>query len=235
MSRVARIVLPNHPYHVIQRGYNRTSVFVESADFMFYLNTLAEWKKTLGCKVYAFCLRTNHVHLVIDPGESAESLALLMKRVAGRYIRYVNRIKHRSGTVWNGRYKSSPIETDRYLLACCRYIELNPVRARMVSAPQDYRWSSYGHEIGRSRVTWLDEDSYYASLGTLPSERESRYREVVTSTVPEGEWELIRVAVQRGQLSGSQQFQEDIERRLGHRVEPRGPGRPSHALSKKDK
>ena len=235
MPRVARIVLPNHPHHVIQRGHNRTSVFVESADFIFYLNTLAEWKKTLGCKVYAFCLMTNHVHLVIDPGESAENLALLMKRVAGRYTRYVNRIKHRSGTVWNGRYKSSPIETDRYLLACCRYIELNPVRARMVSAPQDYRWSSYGHKIGRSRVKWLDEDPYYLDLGSLPSERESRYREVVTSAVPEGEWELIRLAVQRGQLSGSRQFQQEIERRLGHRVEPRGPGRPSHALGKKKK
>jgi putative transposase len=235
MPRVARIVLPDHPHHVIQRGHNRTPVFVKAADFIFYLDTLSEWKETLGCRVYAFCLMTNHVHLIINPGESAENLALLMKRVAGRYTCYINRVEHRSGTVWNGRYKSSPIETDRYLMACSRYIELNPVRARMVRAPQDYRWSSYGHKIGRSRFTWLDEDPLYANLGTLRSERESRYREWVASTVPEGEWELIRLAVQRGQLSGSQRFQENIERRLGHRVESRGPGRPAYTPSNTEK
>lgn len=235
LPRVARVVLPEHPHHVIQRGHNRASVFVEPADFKFYLDTLAEWKETLGCKVYAFCLMTNHVHLVIDPGASAESLGLLMKRVAGRYTRYINRIERRSGTVWNGRYKSSPIETDPYLMACCRYVELNPVRAGLVAAPQDYRWSSYSHKIGRSRVTWLDEDPCYASLGAQPSERESRYRDWVTSTVPEGECQLIRLAVQRGQLSGSLRFHAEIERRLGHRIESRGPGRPERGSSKAEK
>ena len=95
MPRTARVVLPEHPHHVIQRGHNRASVFVEPADFMFYLDTLAEWKNALSCKVYAFCLMTNHVHLVIDPGESADNLAHLMKRVAGRYTRYVNRVESR--------------------------------------------------------------------------------------------------------------------------------------------
>jgi len=235
MPRVARVVLPEHPHHVIQRGHNRASVFVEAADFMFYLDTLAEWKKTFGCKVYAFCLMTNHVHLVIDPGESAGNLARLMKRLAGRYTRYVNRVERRSGTVWNGRYKSSPIETDRYLMACSRYVELNPVRARIVSAPEDYRWSSYGHKIGRARFTWLDDDPCYAGLGALRSERESRYREWVTTTVPDGEWDLIRMAVQRGQVSGGRSFHEEIARRLGHRVEFRGPGRPARGQSKTGK
>jgi putative transposase len=235
MPRTARVVLPEHPHHVIQRGHNRASVFVEPADFMFYLDTLAEWKNALGCKVYAYCLMTNHVHLVIDPGESADNLALLMKRVAGRYTRYVNRVERRSGTVWNGRYKSSPIETDRYLMACSRYIELNPVRARIASAPQDYGWSSYNHKIGRSRVTWLDEDPCYASLGAQRFERESRYREWVSSTVPEGEWDLIRLAVQRGQLSGSQRFREEIECRLARRVESRGPGRPARTPTRAEK
>ena len=105
-------------------------------------DVIASWKQDLGCKVYAFCLMTNHVHLLVDPGESQENLALLMKRVAGKYTRFVNREESRSGTVWDGRYKSSPIETDRYLLACSRYIELNPVRAGIVAAPQQYRWSS---------------------------------------------------------------------------------------------
>jgi len=227
MPRIARVVLADHPHHVIQRGHNRASVFVEPADYMFYLNTLAKWKKSLGCKVYAFCLMTNHAHLVIDPGESVDNLGLLMKRLAGRYTRYINRSENRSGTVWNGRYKSSPIETERYLLACTRYVELNPVRARMVSAPQDYRWSSYGHKVGRARFTWLDEDPCYTSLGGSRSERESRYRGWVAASVPDDEWKLIRLAVQRGQPSGSQRFHEEISRRLGLRVESRGPGRPA--------
>jgi putative transposase len=136
---------------------------------------------------------------------------------------------------FRGRYKSSPIETDRYLMACSRYVELNPVRARIVSAPQDYDWASFNHKIGRWRVTWLDEDPCYASLGAQRSERESRYREWVTSTVPEGEWELIRLAVQRGQLSGSRRFRKEIERRLGRRVESRGPGRPARTPTRTEK
>jgi putative transposase len=150
-----------------------------------------------------------------------------MKRLAGRYTRYVNRVERRSGTVWNGRYKSSPIETERYLMACSRYVELNPVRAGIVSAPEDYRWSSYGHKVGRSRLTWLDEDPCYANLGEIRSERESGYREWIAASVPNDEWQLIRLAVQRGQPSGSLRFHQEIERRLGRRVESRGPGRPA--------
>jgi len=226
MPRQARIVVPDYPHHIIQRGHNRTPVFVEPKDYRYYLDTLAEWKNELKCKVYGFCLMTNHVHLIVDPGESAGNLALLMKRVAGRYTRSVNRVENRSGTVWNGRYKSSPIDTDRFLMACNRYIELNPVRAGIVPAPQDYDWSSYNHKTGRSLLTWLDEDPCYASLGAERRERESSYRSWVNSGVSEEEMDLIRNAVQRGQLCGGRRFRDEIEHRIGRRVGSRGPGRP---------
>jgi len=139
MPRKARVVLPNYPHHVVQRGYNRQAVFIEETDYLYYLENLAEWKTTLGCKVYGYCLMTNHVHLIVDPGERAENLGLLVKRLAGRQTRLVNRVERRTGSLWEGRYKSSAIETDRYLLACCRYVELNPVRAGMVATPAEYR------------------------------------------------------------------------------------------------
>ena len=125
MPRCARLVLPNCPHHIIQRGHNRQVVFVGDDDYLYYLDNLQEWKSELECKVYAYCLMTNHVHLVIDPGDAPENLALLMKRVAGRQTCYVNKLEKRSGSLWEGRYKSSPINANEYLLACCRYVELN--------------------------------------------------------------------------------------------------------------
>ena len=114
MPRQARLVIPHFPHHVIQRGHNRQVVFAGDDDYLFYLDTLQEWKARLGCRIYAHCLMTNHVHLVIDPGEDPDNLARLMKRVAGRQTRYVNRMEQRSGSLWEGRYKSSLIQDDAY-------------------------------------------------------------------------------------------------------------------------
>ncbi len=132
MPRNARIIIDDYPHHIIQRGHNRQVVFASDDDYLFYLDNLQEWKDTFGCKVYAYCLKTNHVHLIIDPGTDGHSLAMLMKRIAGRQTRYVNKREKRGGTLWEGRYKSSPISTNEYFLACCRYVELNPVRAGIV-------------------------------------------------------------------------------------------------------
>jgi putative transposase len=144
MPRVAHIVLTGYPHHVIQRGHNRQAVFATDEDRQYYLDNLWEWKERLRCKLYTYCLMTNHIHLIVNPGENKENLAVLMKHLAGRQTRYVNRLEGRSGSLWEGRYKSSPISTDEYLLACCRYVEMNPVRAGIVADPCDYSWSSYG-------------------------------------------------------------------------------------------
>lgn len=135
MPRTSRIVIAGYPHHIIQRGHNRQPVFVADKDFLYYLENLREWKDAYGCRIYAYCLMTNHVHLIIDPGEDERNLASLMKRVAGRHTRYVNRLERRTGSLWEGRFKSSPVSTDQYLLACCRYVELNPVRTGIVADP----------------------------------------------------------------------------------------------------
>ena len=230
MPRSARIVITGYPHHVIQRGHNRQAVFVADEDYLYYLDNLREWKVELGCKVYAYCLMTNHVHLIVDPGEDEGNLAKLMKRVAGRQTRYVNKLEKRTGSLWEGRYKSSTISTNEYLLACCRYVELNPVRAGIVADPIDYRWSSYGSKAGNKKEDWLDFDPCYLGLAGNQKKRSERYVEWVKGTVPEGEWELIRQSLQRGQLTGSTRFVEEIEHKIEKRVEFRGQGRPRKTI-----
>ena len=226
MPRAARITLPNYPHHVIQRGHNRQVVFTCADDYRYYLGNLAEWKTAYGCKVYAYCLMTNHVHLIIDPGEEPERLGQLMKRIAGRQTRYVNRLEGRSGTLWEGRYKSSPIENDAYLLACCRYVDLNPVTAGMRSAPEDYPWSSCSEHLGGAGEEWLDADPAWLGLAETDEQRVQQYREILARPVSEEERQTIIRPVQRGQLTGGATFIDAVAEHLGRRIECRGQGRP---------
>ena len=226
MPRHARLVVPHYPHHIIQRGHDRQVIFAHQDDYDYYLNNLREWKTHYHIKVYAYCLMTNHVHLLLEPGDEAGTLAQFMKRVAARQTRYVNRLEGRSGTLWESRYKSSPVDTESYLLACARYIELNPVRALMVAQPQDYPWSSLQHKIGMRDDPWLDSDPVYRSLGRTARQRARRYHDFVTAAIPHDEWRLIRDAIQRGQLTGSDRFIEAIAAKMGKRIERRGQGRP---------
>ena len=171
-------------------------------------------------------LMTNHVHLVIDHGKDSENLALLMKRLAGRYTRYINKKEKRTGTVWEGRYKSSPVSSGEYLLACCRYVELNPIRAGIADDPGQYHWSSYGTKIGVDSQQWLDLDPLYMSLGESPKARQRKYREWLQDTIAEEELKVIRQSIQRNQLTGSKRYIDAIEKKIGKRVACRGQGRP---------
>ena len=227
MPRLGRTVVPSYPHHIVQRGHNKQVVFAEPCDFECYLTTLAEFKAQYDIKVYAFCLMTNHVHLIVQPSEDVAWLGRLMKRLAGRQTRYVNRQERRSGTLWESRYKSSPIQTDAYLLACCRYVELNPVRAGMVATPGEYQWSSYAQHVGETAsYAWLDVDPCFEGLATTKPSRQTRYREFVFSAIPAGEWDLIREALQRGQLTGQSRFVDEVEAIVGRRIEHRRQGRP---------
>lgn len=226
MPRTARVVLPAYPHHVVQRGHNRQAVFAASGHYEGYLATLAEFKGVFGVKVYAWCLMTNHVHLLLEPSNGT-GLALLMKRLSARQTRYRNRLERRSGTLWEGRYKSSLVQTDQHLLACCRYIELNPVRARLVAAAQDYPWSSCRARLGYAKSAVLDLDPCYQGLAADESTRRELYTAFLQDAVPKGEWELIRTAVQRGQLTGNGAFSDRVAAILHRRIENRGRGRPA--------
>jgi putative transposase len=135
-------------------------------------------------------------------------------------------MEKRSGSLWEGRYKSSPINANEYLLACCRYIELNPVRAAIAEDHTLYRWSSCPAKTGMVESSWLDLDPFYQSVGTTPNKRAKKYKEWLYQTVPEDEWKLIREAAQRGQLTANRKFEKEISKKLGRRIELRGPGRP---------
>ena len=226
MPRPLRILLPNTPHHVVQRGHNRQSVFASGDDYNYYRENLIHFKKEFDCRIYAYCLMTNHAHIVIDPGEIPESLSLLMKRVAGRQTRYVNKLEGRSGSLWEGRFKSSIISTTEYLPACCRYIDLNPVRAGMVASPGEYKWSSYACKAEGKKDPVVDFDESYLSLGTNKSGRQEAYRQYVRDTIPEDEIKQIREALQRGQLTGSERFRQELYQKMGIRVSNKRPGRP---------
>lgn len=227
MPRMGRVVLPNYPHHIVQRGHNRQVVFAAAEDYQRYLTDLRELKDAFGVKVYAYCLMTNHVHLLLAPGDSVAGLGQLMKALAARATRYRNRLEGRSGTLWESRYKSSVVQSDTYLLACCRYIELNPVRARMVGDAADYPWSSYRARVGDAPDShWLDADPCFVALGDTAMERRHRYEAFIRKATPADEIRLIREALRRGQLTGTSRFVHEVERIVGLRIEPRGQGRP---------
>ncbi|MCF7201300.1 transposase [Pseudomonas oligotrophica] len=233
MPRMGRLVLANYPHHVVQRGHNRQVVFAADEDYQRYLTDLRELKDAFGVKVYAYCLMTNHVHLLLAPGEAIAGLGQLMKALAARATRYRNRLEGRSGTLRESRYKSSVVQTDTYLLACSRYIELNPVRARMVADPSDYRWSSYYSRIDAGDSTgWLDSDPCFLALGDTAQQRSERYGTFVRGAVSQAELSLIREGLQRGQLTGNCRFIDEVERIAGLRIERRGQGRPRAVTEK---
>jgi putative transposase len=142
MARLGRYFLPDQPLHVIQRGNNREAIFFAENDYGCYRDWLAAAAAEYGCAIHAYVLMTNHVHLLVTP-RAAQSLPRTMQSLGRRYVRHINTRYRRTGTLWEGRYRAAPIDSEAYFLACCRYIELNPVRARMVRHPRDYAWSSY--------------------------------------------------------------------------------------------
>ena len=222
MPRIGRVVAPNMPHHVVQRGHNKNAVFVYDGDYAYYLDTLANWAPQLQVKVYAWCLMTNHVHLLLDPGDDIKSIGLLMKRLAGRQTRFVNKQENRTGSLWNGRYKMSIVDSDEYFLRCCRYIELNPVKAKMMIRPADYRWSSYRENAGLSPSVIVDRHGFTSLCGVSFE----GYRKYLAQGTPSSEAEFISQRLESNRLTGGSRFVKEIERRTGIRLEYNRPGRP---------
>ena len=178
MARSPRIALPGYPHHVIQRGNNRQAIFLSDEDYKFYLGCFRKAKEERRCRIYAYCLMSNHVHFLIEPADS-QGLSRLLQSVGRRYVQYFNWRHGRTGTLWEGRFRSSLVSMDDYLLACCRYIELNPVRAKMVPHPRDYRWSSYQFHGEGTKDVLLDVDPCYLGLGDTDLQRQQGYRQFV--------------------------------------------------------
>ena len=230
MPRRPRIDLPHITQHVVQRGNDRQPCFFTSSDYERYRSDLREITLHEGCEIHAYVLMTNHVHLLMTPNGVGQ-VARIMQSLGRRYVRYVNDRHHRTGTLWEGRYKACLVGTARYLLRCYRYIELNPVRAAMVEQPGDYRWSSYGSNASGVFDPLVRPHSAYVALGTNPEQRCKAYREFVAEAIGEIELDEIRLHLQRQYAFGPNRFRDAIEAQLGRRAGPAKIGRPTKKMS----
>lgn len=193
MPRPRRTVIPSIPLHVIQRGNNRAPCFHLQNDYLVYLETLRECAFDTGCAVHAYVLMSNHVHLLLSP-DASDSASIMMQRLGQRYVQYFNRRHTRTGTLWEGRFRSSPVQDERYFLICQRYIELNPVRANMVDAPADYPWSSHRANAYGKESSLIIPHPAYIGLGKVPVIRHAAYRQLFDVALSENVLDEIRKA-----------------------------------------
>jgi len=225
MSRLPRLTLPGYPHHIIQRGNNRQAIFADKADYEAMLEMLERYAREAGVAVHAYVLMTNHFHLLATPA-TAEGIPEMMQAVGRRYVRHFNQRHGRSGTLWEGRYRSTLIQAERHLLACMVYIDLNPVRAGLVSDPADYPWSSHAHYLGRGSDKWLTPHPLYWELGNTPFARDAAYAELVRAGVGEQQQFALTDSALRGWALGEPDFVADLQRRTARRVSKTRAGRP---------
>ncbi len=230
MPRTRRLDLPGVAQHVVQRGNDRQPCFFREVDYLRYLQDLREAALRFGCRVHAYVLMTNHVHLLLTPPESG-AIGRMMQTLGRRYVRYLNDALARTGTLWEGRYKSSLVDNEGYVLACYRYIELNPVRAGLVAEAGGYRWSSFAGNGQGCDDPLLSRHAAYLQLADDDDARRARYREWVAQGVTQGDLDEIRLYVQRQRALGSDRFQRAIEQRLSQRAGLGTPGRPKKRVA----
>lgn len=225
MARLSRLSIPGYPHHVIQRGNNRQAIFTTPADYQLLLNLLDENARKFGVAVHAYVLMDNHFHLLVTP-QAQDSLPKMMQAIGRRYVRHFNAEHGRSGTLWEGRYKSTLIQAERYLLACMAYIDLNPVRAGLVAHARDYPWSSHGHYIGQTTQRLITPHSLYWELGNTPFAREAAYAELVNAGVDADRQLALTQSTLTGWALGEADFVADLQKKTGRRVSKTQAGRP---------
>lgn len=231
MPRKPRFYLPGVPVHAVQRGNCRQAVFFCDEDYTAYLNWLQEGAERHGCAIHAWVLMTNHVHLLVTP-TTCESVSRMVQFVGRHYVTYINRRYRKSGTLWEGRHKGCLVQDERYLLACMRYIELNPVRAGMVAAPGEYRWSSYHDNAVGSEAGMVQPHSVYRALGKDAASRGAFWKDFFSSPGDPDQLRNIRDSVQSGTPLGNDRFREQIAQTLGCRIGHTRQGRPSRSAEK---
>ena len=225
MARLPRLTLPGYPHHVIQRGNNRQAIFAKTADYQRLLDLLDDNARQFEVAIHAYVLMSNHFHLLVTP-QTSDGLPQMMQAVGRRYVRYFNDSQQRSGTLWEGRYRSTLIQTDRYLLACMAYIDLNPVRAGLVAQAADYPWTSHGHYIGRQMDKMVTPHPLVWALGNTPFAREAAYAELVQAGINPVQQSALTQATLSGWALGEPDFVADLQKRTQRRVAKGQVGRP---------
>ena len=228
MAHLPRFVIPGQPQHIIQRGNNRQVIFAADADYLFFRDALVEAATEFGLAIHAYVWMTNHIHLLATPNHG-DGISKVLQSVGRRYVQYFNQTYRRSGTLWEGRYRATVVDRERYLLAVIRYIELNPVRAGMVTEPGAYPWSSYRrHALGESgpNADWLTPHPEYLKLGQNEPERQLAFRELFQTALASADLADIRDCTHKGWALGNERFKDQIERLGRRRASSKGIGRP---------
>lgn len=225
MPRKSRISIVGVPEHVIQRGNNRQVIFANDEDMQAYITWLKDAANKFNVQIHAWVLMTNHVHFLCTP-QAPAAISLMMQSLGRRYVQYFNRRYQRTGTLWEGRFKSSLVQSEVYLLELYRYIELNPVRAGMVADPADYQWSSYGSNALGKETHLLNFHPLYLSLGATTQQRQAHYRALFKKKVEGKLLEDIRKAANKGLVLGNNRFIDEVEALTGQTLHAKKKGRP---------
>lgn len=223
MARLPRFVIPGQPQHVIQRGNNRSVIFVADDDYLYYLAKLKDACDKYQCDLHAYALMTNHVHLLMTP-HTENGISKVMQALGRYYVQYFNYQYQRTGSLWEGRYRATLLDSEQYLLTCSRYIELNPVRANMVNKPEAYPWSSYhANALGKEDKLLVAHPVYFA-LGKNEEERQQNYRALFKHPMNEKELTEIREATNKAWVLGSERFKTQIEQLTKRQATPKARG-----------
>ena len=225
MARLPRLTVPGYLHHVLQRGNNRQAIFVDAADYTHMLGLLAAQARQNQVAVHAYVLMGNHLHLLATPA-TAEGLPRMMQAVGRSYVRYFNQRHQRTGTLWEGRYRSTIMQPERYLLACMVYIALNPVRAGLVAQAADYPWSSHAHSLGLRADPLVTPHALYWALGNTPFAREAAYAALVQAGLGQADLETLGRAVHTGWALGSPACMAALQQNTERRVAKTRAGRP---------
>ena len=225
MARLPRLVLADQAHHVIQRGNNRQAIVLADADREQFLDILRDCANDSRVAVHAYALMDNHLHLLATP-EDAQGLSRLMQSLGRRYVAWFNHKYQRSGTLWEGRFRASLIDSERYFLTCMRYIELNPVRAGLCAAPQEFAWSSCSHHLGSRRDLLVTDHPLFWSLGNTPFERDAAYGELLGQGLAEDDRRKLTEAVLRGRPLGEPNFLKQLANQNRRFAAARARGRP---------
>lgn len=225
MSRRTRYGVEGIPQHIVQRGNNRQPCFIRHGEYLFYLECLREASAKHMCEIHAYVLMMNHVHILATP-RRPEGISNMMQSIGRRYVQHFNWKHGRTGTLWEGRYKASLVDSDRYFLACSRYIEDNPVRAGIASSPEEYPWSSYHHHAAGYEDPLIKDHPVYLGLGSEPENRAAEYKKIFGQEAEQALLEAIRTSIRKELVLGGDPFLREIEARLNRRVRPGDRGRP---------
>lgn len=233
MARLPRFSIPGQPQHVIQRGNNRDLIFVKDEDYHFYLAKLKDACQKFQCDIHAYVLMTNHVHLLMTP-HSENAISNVMQSIGRYYVQHFNYQYKRTGTLWEGRYKATLLDSEQYLLVCSRYIELNPVRAKMVSHVAEYPWSSYRCNAMGEENPLITPHLIYQKLGRSDDACQSSYSALFDTQLLKDDVDKIREATNKAWVLGNDQFKKKVEILLARQTTPKGRGGDRRSKKFKD-